>query len=647
MKNVLWKPKNFKKTRMIQFLDRINNLYDLDIKSYEDLHRWSVENIADFWKEIWDISEIIYSKNYNEIVDDIHKMPGAKWFSGSRINFAENLLRFRDDQVAIYFQSENFTEQTITYKELYDKVSALAESLRSIGVRKDDRIVGYLPNIPETVVAMLATTSLGAIWSSCSPDFGIKGALDRFKQIEPKVVFAADGYVYNGKNFDSLKKLEKILIQLESVNKVILVDYIKKNQNKIVIPNSIKYDDFLSNSPKPIKFEQLPFNHPAYIMYSSGTTGLPKSIVHSSGGTLIQHWKELALHCNLKRQDCIFYFTSCGWMMWNWLISSLSIGCSIVLYDGSPFSPNGKRLWELADKLEISVFGTSAKFLSSCNHAEIKPINFSNLSRLRMILSTGSPLTNEGFDYVYNNVKKDLLLGSISGGTDIISCFALANPILPVYKGELQCKGLGMDIHAFDNYGNSIINDKGELVCKSPFPSMPIYFWNDPNGEKYRNAYFSKFENIWCHGDYIRITEKGTIKIFGRSDATLNPGGVRIGTSEIYRIVENISGIEDSLVIGQEWKNDQRIILFLKMKDGLSLTTHLIEKIKLEIKEYCSPRHVPELILETKGIPYTINGKKVEIAVKKILHGEEVPNTDSLENPSVLDLYKDIKILSN
>ena len=647
MKNILWKPTNVEKTKMVQFLNRINTSYSLNIKSYEDLHRWSIENISDFWKEIWNASDTVHSKSYIEIVDDVHKMPGAKWFQGSRINFAENLLRFKDDRVAIHFQSENFTEQKITYRELYDKVSSLSQSLHAIGVKKGDRVVGYLPNIPETIVAMLATTSLGAIWSSCSPDFGINGTLDRFKQIEPKVVFAADGYVYNGKNFDSLEKLEKILCNLPSVNKVVIIDYICKNPKQIIIPNSVRYDDFLSDASKPIEFEQLPFNHPVYIMYSSGTTGIPKSIVHSAGGTLLQHWKELALHCNLKRDDCIFYFTTCGWMMWNWLISSLTIGSSIVLYDGSPFFPDGERLWNMADKLGITIFGTSAKYIETCKNVKLKPKDFSDLSKLRTILSTGSPLTNECFDYVYNNVKSDLLLGSISGGTDIISCFALANPILPVYRGELQCKGLGMDIDAFDDNGKSIKNKKGELVCKSPFPSMPIYFWNDSDDKKYHNAYFTKFKNTWYHGDFIRISGQGTIKIFGRSDATLNPGGVRIGTAEIYRVVENLSEIQDSLAIGQNWNKDQRIILFLKMEDGFSFTKHLIKKVKSEIGKYCSPRHIPELILETKGVPYTINGKKVEIAVKRILDGEKVLNTDALEDPSVLEYYKNIHTLSN
>ena len=644
MGNILWKPQNCEKTQMMEFLNRINDLYSLKMKSYEELHQWSIQNIPDFWQEIWNCSNVIYSKNYTKIVENVHKMPGAEWFPGSRINFAENLLRYKDDRIAIHFQSENYCEKKITYRELYDTVESLAHSLKSIGVKEGDRIIGFLPNIPETVIAMLATTSIGAIWSSCSPDFGIKGALDRFKQIEPKIVFSANGYIYSGKNFDSLEKLNGILNQLPSVIKVVIVDYLNQSKNHIAIPNSINFDDFLSDSPEPLTFNQLPFNHPVYIMYSSGTTGLPKSIVHSAGGTLIQQWKELALHCDIKRQDCVFYFTTCGWMMWNWLVTSLSIGCSIVLYDGSPFYPNGEILWKLAEKLKITIFGTSAKYLDSCKNTKLQPNKFADLSKIKTILSTGSPLTDDSFDYVYNNVKQDVLLGSISGGTDIISCFALANPILPVFRGELQCKGLGMDIHSFDDNGQPITNKKGELVCKSSFPSMPIYFWNDKDGKKYHNAYFTKYEDTWYHGDFIRITKEGTIKIFGRSDATLNPGGVRIGTAEIYKVVEALKEIEDSLVIGHQKNNDEQIILFCKMRNGQNLTEFLISRIKSEIRKNCSPRHIPEIILETKEIPYTINGKKVEIAVKNIMQGEKVSNLDALANPDSLDFYKNISI---
>ena len=646
MAKILWRPNKINDTHMMKFMDRVNNVYDLDINSYQDLHDWSIKNIPEFWKEIWNQSEIIHSSNYTDIIDDLHKMPGAKWFSGARLNFAENLLRYRNDDVAIYAKAENIPLRRITYNELFNQVEALSHSLKSIGVGKGDRVVGFIPNIPEAVVAMLATSTIGAIWSSASPDFGVKGVLDRFKQIEPKIIFASDGYYYNGKEFDSLKKLNGILKELPSVQKTVVINQINNPKRNGLSFDFINFDDFLSRYPDKIHFEQLPFDHPLFIMYSSGTTGLPKSIVHSAGGTLIQQWKELRLHCNLSKEDTIFYFTTCGWMMWNWLISSLSIGSSIVLFDGAPFYPDNKKLWEIADQLEISIFGTSAKYIDSCEKSGLKPKDLFSLSKLKTILSTGSPLSNENFKYVYENIKSDVLLGSISGGTDIISCFALANPILPVEEGELQSRGLGMDVHAFDENGKKIIDKKGELVCTSIFPSMPIYFWNDPDHQKYQNAYFNKFEKVWHHGDYIRISKNGSMKIYGRSDATLNPGGVRIGTSEIYRVIEKIDKISDSLVVGQSWKGDQRIILFLKMKEGYALNKSVVKMVKQMIKKTCSPRHVPEVVLETKEIPYTMNGKKVEIAVKKVIEGNAVDNTDSLQNPEVLDFYKNISELT-
>ena len=645
-KNILWKPKHPERTEIDKLTGFINGKYGINIKSYEQLHRWSIENIPQFWEEVWEHCGIIHSKPYSTIVNDIKSMPGAKWFEGSKLNYAENLLKFRDDQIAIKYKSEDKPHRKISYNELFKEVEKVTHFLRKLGVRKGDRVAGVIPNIPEAVVAMLATSSIGAIWSSSSPDFGVKGILDRFVQIEPKVIFAANGYRYNGKNYYTMEKLESMIKKLQSVEKVVIIDHCKSESN-ISIHNSIDYSEILDCIPKPLEFEQLPFDHPLYIMYSSGTTGLPKSIVHSSGGTLIQHMKELKFHCDLKREDTIFYFTTCGWMMWNWLVSSLSLGSTVVLYDGSPFYPNGKEFWKLTRDLDITIFGTSAKYIDACKEHAIKPSEFIDLTKLRLILSTGSPLVEENFDFIYKSIKKDVHLASISGGTDIISCFALGSPNLPVTKGELQCRGLGMDVHAFDQNGSSIVDRKGELVCVSAFPSMPIYFWNDESGEKYYNAYFSTYPNIWHHGDFIRISKNGSVKIYGRSDATLNPGGVRIGTSEIYRIVESIDLIEDSLVIGQEWNGDQRIILFVIMKDGSSLNKEITSTLKKHIKDQCSPRHVPEKIIETKGIPYTINGKKVEIAVKKLIDGKDIDNSDSLSNPSVLKYYKNIPELKS
>lgn len=645
MKNILWRPTQPEKTKMAKLISHVNNNYGTKLSSYDDLHAWSINYTSEFWSEIWDCCSIKYSKPYTNVIDDKTKMPGAKWFSGARLNYSENLLRFQDEHPAIYFKSEEKPLQIITYGILYNEVERLAHSLREIGVEKGDRVVGFIPNIPEAVIAMLATASIGAVWSSASPDFGTKGVLDRFSQIKPKVIFSSDGYNYNGNSYDCIEKLSEILKGLPSVQKAIVIEYTNESPDLSNIINGVLYHKFISNSPAPLQFEQLPFDHPLYIMYSSGTTGLPKSIVHSAGGTLIQHLKELNFHCNLERKDCLFYFTTSGWMMWNWLISSLSIGSSLVLYDGSPFYPNGNSLWKMAEELGITIFGTSPKYLDACKENGIFPKNIADLSKLHTILSTGSPLVDESFDYVYENIKKDVLLGSISGGTDIISCFAIANPMLPVKRGELQCKGLGMDVKAYDKAGQSIIDQKGELVCTTAFPSMPIYFWNDLGGKKYHDAYFKTFPNIWHHSDFIEISENGGIKIFGRSDTTLNPGGVRIGTAEIYRVLNSMKDIDDSLVIGQDWKGDQRIILFIIMREGHALDKNMVNKIKKMIRSNCSPRHVPNKVIQIKGIPYTINGKKVEVAVKKVIQGEAVNNRDSLTDPSVLDLYKNISEL--
>jgi len=644
-KKILWKPTKIQiqDSQMTRFTVFVNNHHQLSLQNYNELHNWSVENIADFWQTFWDFSKIIHSGNIESVIDDNSKMPGAKWFSGIKMNFAENLLRHRDDKIALIFKGEGRKPHYITYNQLYEKVSILAIAMRKAGIQPGDRIAGFLPNMPIAVIAMLATASIGAVWSSCSPDFGIKGVLDRFQQIEPKILFTVDGYNYNGKTFNYLDKVKLISEKLPSLKHVIVNPYISHSVNVDNIPMGISYKDFTKKiSKQELEFEQLPFDHPLYIMYSSGTTGMPKAIVHGAGRTLIQHLKELQLHTNLTSDDTIFYFTTCGWMMWNWLVSSLAIGASVVLYDGSPFYPDGNALWDLADELGITVFGTSAKYIASCQTAGIKPIVNNKLSKLRAILSTGSPLMEESFNYVYTNIKKDVMLSSIAGGTDIISCFVLGNPNLSVHCGEIQCKGLGMDVHAFSENGKSLINKQGELVCTSPFPSMPIYFWNDPAGGKYRKAYFEEYPGIWHHGDYISISEHGGVTMHGRSDATLNPGGVRIGTSEIYRVVENMKEIKDSLVIGQEWQGNERVILFVKLNDDYKLNNELTEKIIKSVKSNCSPRHVPSKILETPDIPYTINGKKVEIAVKRIIGGKSVENRDALANPDSLDYFKDI-----
>ena len=640
----MWKPsvEQIERSQMFEFKEFINTRHGLNLGSYQDLHEWSVDNIHEFWASAWEFFDIIHTQPYTQVVDDVSEMPGAKWFTGARLNFAENLLRRRDDKTALIFKGESQPVRKLTYAELYSEVAKTAAALRTAGVEKGDRVAGFVPNMPESIIAMLATTSIGAIWSSSSPDFGIKGVLDRFSQIEPKVLFAANGYFYNGKFHDSLEKLKGILHDLPSVEKVVVIPYSDGDSDIRTISNSILFLDFIDNDEEEIEFEQLPFDHPLYIMYSSGTTGLPKSIVHGAGGTLLQHLKELQLHCDLREQDTIFYFTTCGWMMWNWLVSSLAAGASLVLYDGAPFFPDANAMWKMAEELGITVFGTSAKFIAASEAAGNKPISTNDLSNVRLILSTGSPLMEENFDYIYRDVKKDVQLASISGGTDIVSCFAGGSPMLPVYRGELQCSGLAMDVDAFDHKGKSSRNAKGELVCKKAFPSMPIYFWNDPDGQKYHNAYFDKFENIWYHGDYIEINDHGGVTIFGRSDATLNPGGVRIGTAEIYRVVEQMAEVADSLVVGVQSDGDELVALFLKMDEGAILNDNLINQIKSSIRANCSPRHVPSIIKSVEDIPYTISGKKVELAVKKIIHGEEVTNKDALANPEALECFKDI-----
>ncbi len=648
MKSILWQPSadSMEKSQMMGFIHFVNNRYTLNLQSYSQLYSWSVEHGELFWAAYLDFSKIILHSPYNNVVDDLQKMPGAKWFGGAAINFAENLLKFNDDNRALTFYSENGNSHSLTYSELNQQVSRLAGAMKNLGIEKGDRVAGFMPNIPETVIAMLAAASMGAIWSSCSPDFGVHGVLDRFKQIKPKLLIAANGYFYNGKSINCQNKIKAIQTELPGLQKTIIVPFLEESKLN-QLQNADYWEDFILKETVVIVFTSLPFDHPLYIMYSSGTTGKPKSIVHSAGGTLLQHLKELQLHTNLRREDTIFYFTTCGWMMWNWLVSSLAIGAEVVLFDGSPFFPNGKRLLRMAEELGITVFGTSAKYIASLESSGIIPNQISDFPKLRTILSTGSPLVDENFDFVYNHWKKDVQLSSISGGTDIISCFALGNPLLPVKRGEIQCRGLGMKVEAFDENGNTLINHKGELVCTQAFPSMPVHFWNDDAGEKYNAAYFSIYPGIWHHGDFIEILEDGGVIIYGRSDTTLNPGGVRIGTSEIYQTVEQMIEVEDSLVIGQPWKKDERIILFIKMKSGYTFNNELIEEIKVSIRTNCSPRHVPAKVVQVMDIPYTINGKKVELAVKQTLQNEVVKNTDALSNPDVLEQYKSLSELKS
>lgn len=649
MSELLWQPtrERIEKTNMYHFLQYVNQRYGKNFGTYDDLHEWSVTRISDFWEAMWDYGEVICSERYKQVIDDYGKMPGAKWFQGAKLNFAQNLLRYRDDRVALSFKGEGQPTVSITYKQLYDRVARLAKSLRNMGLRAGDRVAAFMPNIIDTVVGMLAATSIGAIWSSCSPDFGIGGVMDRFGQIGPRVLFTANGYTYNGKKFDSLERVAEIVKQIPSIEKVIVVPYTEKNPDIGIVPKSVLLDGFLSKqNDLEIEFEQLPADHPLYILYSSGTTGVPKCIVHGAGGTLVQHIKELKLHADLKRDDTMFYFTTCGWMMWNYLVSALTQGARILLYDGSPFYPDPQGMWRMAQDEKITIFGTSAKFIAAVEKAGVKPREIFDLKPLKAILSTGSPLSIESFKYVYRDVKEDLVLSSISGGTDIVSAFAGGNPLGPVYAGELQCRGLGMKVESFDKQGRAVTGEKGELVCTASAPCMPVCFWNDPDGEKYRSAYFDLFPGVWSHGDFIEITEHGGVIIYGRSDATLNPGGVRIGTAEIYRQVENIPEILDSLVIGQDWQNDVRVILFVKLRDGLEFSGELHKRIKTTIREKLTPRHVPEKIIAIPDIPYTRSGKKVELAVRKVIHSQEVKNRDALANPEVLDYYQNLPELS-
>ncbi len=643
----LWQPseERIKNTNMYAFMQTVNHKFDKDFSTYDELYQWSVENLADFWQTLWDFVGILASETSDTVIDDPDKMPGARFFPEARLNFAENLLRYRNEKKAIVFRGEDKVRRELTYSALYSEVVKTAAALEKMGISPGDRVVGFMPNMPETVIAMLAATSLGAVWSSCSPDFGIKGVLDRFGQTEPKVIFTADGYFFKGKPIDSLERIAGIIENIPSIEKVVVTPYINEKPDISNLPNAVLYSDFKDDTAENISFAQLPFDHPLYIMYSSGTTGLPKCMVQGAGGVLIHQLKELVLHTDLTEQDTIFYFTTCGWMMWNWLVCALGTGATIVLYDGNPFHPNPEALWQMAQDEKITVFGTSAGYIEALKNSGVKPCWVFDLSFLKAVLSTGSPLSEENFEFVYNEIKSDLQLASISGGSDLNGCFALGNPMGPVYSGELQCRGLGMKVFAYNSEGKPVYGEQGELVCTAPFPSMPIYFFNDPDGSKYRSAYFENFPGVWTHGDFIEVTERGGVIMYGRSDATLNPGGVRIGTAEIYRRVDRIEEIEDSVVIGQNFHNDVRVLLFVKMAPGHTLTDELKDRIKKDIRANASPRHVPARIIETPDIPYTLNMKKVELAVKKVIEGKAVRNKDALKNPEALDYFENLEEL--
>jgi acetoacetyl-CoA synthetase len=638
----LWKPsaQQIDCTHLQRFEKQLKSQLNLSFADYQQLHQWSVDHPEQFWEQLWQYTDIRASESYTEVLSDAKKFPGAKWFYGAKLNFAENLLRNRSDKTAIIARLENGTRTTLSYEELYVQVAQLAGALRNAGVTQGDRVAGFVPNVPETIVAMLAASSLGAIWSSCSPDFGINGVLDRFGQIEPKVLFACNGYYYNGKTIDSTPRVQQIVEQIDSIEQLVMVQ-VTKAENPIA--QAIDYRDFLVNENNPqLHFEQLPFDHPLYIMYSSGTTGVPKCIVHGAGGTLIQQLKEQQLHTNLQPEDVLFYFTTCGWMMWNWLVAGLASEATLVLYDGSPFYPQPRSLIDMAEQENISIFGTSAKYIAALEKAQVVPRETHQLGSLKALLSTGSPLSHESFQYVYRDIKADLCLSSISGGTDILSCFVLGNPSLPVWPGEIQCRGLGMAVEIWDDQGRAVTEQKGELVCVKPFPSAPIYFWNDPDNKKYLSAYFETHANIWAHGDYGEITAHNGIIIHGRSDAVLNPGGVRIGTAEIYRQVEKLDEVLDSICIGQDWEDDVRVVLFVVLRTGLSLDDKLIDKIRSSIRRETTPRHVPAKVIAVTDIPRTISGKIVELAVRKVVHGRAVNNTDALANPETLELYKNL-----
>ncbi len=639
----LWTPSPERRAQanLSAFAALVAERHGVRYDNYPDLYAWSVREPEQFWSALWDFCGVVAETKGERVLVDGHRMPGAQWFPDARLSYAENMLRRRDDAPAMIFRGENKVRRTLSFADVYDTVSRLAQALLSEGVKPGDRVAAIVSNMPEAIIGMLAANSIGAIWSSCSPDFGVQGVLDRFGQIEPVVLLSVDGYWYGGKRLEVLPRLAEIVKSLPSVRRVVVIPYLDESPDVSGVDRAVLFPAFIAPFPAAdIPFVRLPFSHPLYILYSSGTTGVPKCIVHGQGGTLLQHLKEHQLQTDLKRDNRLFYFTTCGWMMWNWLASGLGTGATLLLYDGSPFYPGANTLWDFAAQERMTVFGTSAKYIDALNKLKLKPAETHDLSALKAMTSTGSPLVAEGFDYVYSNVKSDLLLSSISGGTDIVSCFVLGSPWLPVWRGEIQCRGLGLAVEVYDDDGKPLIGTKGELVCSKPFPCMPVAFWNDPDGAKYQAAYFDRFPNVWCHGDWMEITERGSCVIYGRSDAVLNPGGVRIGTAEIYRQVEQLDEVVESLVIGQDWNNDVRVVLFVRLREGVTLDDALVKRIKEKVRANTTPRHVPDKVIAVADIPRTKSGKIVELAVRDVVHGRSVKNREALANPEALELYR-------
>jgi acetoacetyl-CoA synthetase len=633
----LWTPSAPQKTQLARFMAHIGH-NDLD---YHGIWRWSVENPGKFWSSVWDFAQIVGDRGETVLKNPL-QMPGAQFFPDAKVNYAENLLKHRTDAPAIVFRDELGRERTITFNELYAQVASWQKQFKQWGVVKGDRVAAYMPNMPETIIACLAATSLGAIWSSASPDFGVQGLIDRFGQIEPKILITADGYYYGGKTLDCLSKVKEVQPHLRGLEHIVVVPFTNDAPDISSLDRAVLSNSF--EEATEVSFERVEFNHPLFIMFSSGTTGIPKCIVHGHGGTLLQHLKEHQLQTDIHAGDAIFYFTTCGWMMWNWLITGLASGATLLLFDGSPFYPDGNVLWDFTSRHNAKLFGTSAKYIDALKSGGIEPGRDYDLSSLKVITSTGSPLVHESFDYVYRSIKQDVHLASISGGTDIVSCFVLGNPISPVYRGEIQGPGLGMAVDVFDEDGKPIPAGagSGELVCTAPFPCMPVMFWNDEDGAKYKSAYFERFENIWCHGDWIERTAHNGLIIHGRSDATLNPGGVRIGTAEIYRQVEQIPDVLESIAVGQDWEGDVRIILFVRLKPGVTLSDELVDQIKKQIRTGASPRHVPSKVIQVTDIPRTKSGKITELAVRDVIHGRRIKNIEALANPEALELYREL-----